>query len=88
MEATTIELVKQMKVANVEQKGSFQTEFAEIPYYVVESDDTTLRFWNSSDHNGIHQFAPVLDEIREKVLDEEESGSFHDGWCEVMWEII
>lgn len=89
MEVTLLDLAKKVRSSNVEQKGSFKGwNGAEVDYYVIEGDEATLRFWNSSNSSSPTNISSLLNDIRQELLDEQTSGSLSDGWNEIMWEVI
>lgn len=92
MEEYIVELVKQMKVGNIislDDKMRCGDEMVDVTYHTIESDEATLRFWNcSGDTKFVSNLSYVLDDIRTAVMDEDTGGTVHDGFNEVMWEII
>lgn len=91
MENYIIELMKEMKERNIkEQEHPMRCgdETINMTYQVIESDEATLRIWNSSNSQSVHNLSSVLEDIRNEMLDGEESGNLSDGWNEIMWEIV
>lgn len=48
----------------------------------------SLIFWKSSNKEEPRDIPDILDNIREEILEGEESGRTHDGWNEISWEVI
>lgn len=89
LEKDVLDLIKEVKTSNVKQEGSFKSwEGKEVDYYVINSDELTLRFWNSSNYASPTNVSHLLDDIRKELLDGELGGELHDGWNNIMWEVI
>jgi hypothetical protein len=84
------ELAYSMRTRDIVQEGSFiGWDKSENEYYVVKSDtECYVRFWNSSNQQAPKNFPDILDKIRDELIDGDDSGSFSDGWNEIMWEVV
>ncbi len=84
------ELAYSMRTRDIVQEGNFiGWDKSEVDYYIVKSDtDCYVRFWNSSNQQAPNNFPDILDKIRDELIDGDDSGSFSDGWNEIMWEVV